>query len=127
MGWSFPWASSGGSDFNYDFNVSVTGEQQRGGEVEYNFGSRDVRPVLEVGEGPVAEQAARCGTDVATYLQEAPGMSAFALEDGVVFHTYSAYSRGIDGLWAMYQWLDRAPRGRNETGLWFRRHDEYGT
>jgi predicted dithiol-disulfide oxidoreductase (DUF899 family) len=125
MGWSFPWASSGGSDFNYDFNVSVTGEQQRGGELEYNFGSRDVRPALEAREGPVAEQAARCGTDVATYLQEAPGMSAFVLEDGAVYHTYSAYSRGIDGLWAMYQWLDRAPRGRNETGIWFRRRDEY--
>jgi predicted dithiol-disulfide oxidoreductase (DUF899 family) len=52
-------------------------------------------------------------------------MSAFALEDGVVYHTYSAYSRGVDGLWGMYQWLDRAPKGRNETGIWWRRHDEY--
>jgi predicted dithiol-disulfide oxidoreductase (DUF899 family) len=127
MGWSFPWASSHGSDFNFDFNTSVTAEQQRGSEVEYNFASRDMRPVLEVREGPVAEQASRCGTDVATYLQEAPGISAFALEDGAVYHTYSAYARGVDGLWAMYQWLDRAPKGRNETGLWFRRHDEYGT
>ena len=56
------------------------------------------------------------GTDVATYTRERPGMSAFALEDGVVYHTYSAYARGLDGLWGMYQWLDRAPKGRNETG-----------
>ncbi|MGD0376858.1 MAG: DUF899 family protein [Streptosporangiaceae bacterium] len=53
------------------------------------------------------------------------GVSAFALEDGVVYHTYSAYERGLDGLWSMYQWLDRAPLGRNETGFWWRRHDEY--
>jgi predicted dithiol-disulfide oxidoreductase (DUF899 family) len=127
MGWTFPWASSLPSDFNYDFNVSVTEEQQREGEVEYNFGTRDVTPLLEAGgEGPVAEFAAMCGTDAAGYTRQAPGMSAFALEDGVVYHTYSAYARGIDGLWGMYQWLDRAPKGRNETGgPWFRRHDEY--
>ena len=65
------------------------------------------------------------GTDWATYSRERPDMSAFALEDGVVYHTYSAYARGLDGLWGMYQWLDRAPLGRNETGQWFRRHDEY--
>ncbi len=65
------------------------------------------------------------GTDKATYTRERPGMSAFALEDGVVYHTYSAYARGLDGMWGMYQWLDRAPKGRNETGVWFRRHDEY--
>jgi predicted dithiol-disulfide oxidoreductase (DUF899 family) len=126
MGWTFPWASSFGSDFNYDFNTSYTEEQQRGGIVEYNFGSRDVTPVLEAGgEGPVSQMAAMTGTDVATYLREAPGMSSFALEDGVVYHTYSAYARGVDGLWGMYQWLDRAPKGRNETGPWFRRRDEY--
>jgi predicted dithiol-disulfide oxidoreductase (DUF899 family) len=128
MGWSFPWASSFGSDFNFDFNVSLTEEQQREGTVEYNFSSRDVTPVLEAGgEGPVAEVAAMTGTDVATYMREAPGMSAFALEGGVVYHTYSAYARGVDGLWSMYQWLDRAPKGRNETGIWFRRRDEYGS
>ena len=127
MGWSFPWASSYGSDFNYDFNVSVTEEQQREGVVEYNFGSRDVKPVLEAGTGPVADFAAMVGTDVAAYMREAPGMSAFVLEDGVVYHTYSAYARGMDALWGMYPWLDRAPKGRNETGLWFRRRDEYGT
>jgi predicted dithiol-disulfide oxidoreductase (DUF899 family) len=128
MGWSFPWASSLGSDFNFDFNVSVTEEQQREGIVEYNFASRDVKPVLEAGsEGPVAEFAAMTGTDAATYTREAPGMSAFALEDGVVYHTYSAYARGLDALWGMYPWLDRAPKGRNETGPWFRRRDEYDT
>ena len=126
MGWSFPWASSFGSDFNYDFNTSVTEEQQRAGFVEYNFRTEDVRPRLEAGkEGPLAEFAAGSGADYATYTREAPGMSAFALEDGVVYHTYSAYARGLDGLWGMYQWLDRAPLGRNETGLWFRRRDEY--
>jgi predicted dithiol-disulfide oxidoreductase (DUF899 family) len=125
MGWTFPWASSLGGDFNFDFNVSVTEEQQREGIVEYNFQSRDVKPLLEAGEGPVAEVAAMTGTDVATYTREQPGMSAFALEDGVVYHTYSAYARGVDALWGMYQWLDRAPKGRNETGIWFRRRDEY--
>jgi predicted dithiol-disulfide oxidoreductase (DUF899 family) len=125
MGWGFPWASSHDTDFNHDFNTSVTEEQQRSGAAEYNFTTRDVRPILDATEGPVAEQAARCGTDVATYLREGPGVSAFALEDSVVYHTYSAYARGLDGLWSMYQWLDRAPKGRNETGIWFRRHDEY--
>jgi predicted dithiol-disulfide oxidoreductase (DUF899 family) len=132
MGWSFPWASSFGSDFNYDFNVSYTDEQQQSGATEYNFRTMDVGASLEAGkEGPLAEWAATTGTDWATYAQEAPGMSAFALEGGVVYHTYSAYARGVDGLWGMYQWLDRAPRGRNETRAddaplnWFRRHDEY--
>jgi predicted dithiol-disulfide oxidoreductase (DUF899 family) len=126
MGWSFPWASSFGSDFNYDFNTSVTEEQQRAGIVEYNFRTNDVGPSLEAGkEGPLAEFAAGAGTDWATFTREAPGMSAFALVDGVVYHTYSAYARGLDGLWGMYQWLDRAPLGRNESGIWFRRHDEY--
>jgi predicted dithiol-disulfide oxidoreductase (DUF899 family) len=126
LGWTFPWASSHGSDFNYDFNTSVTEEQQRSGLVEYNFRTSDVRPGLEAGkEGPLAEFAAGAGTDWATFTREAPGMSVFVLEDGVVYHTYSAYARGLDGLWGMYQWLDRAPRGRNESGIWFRRNDEY--
>jgi predicted dithiol-disulfide oxidoreductase (DUF899 family) len=73
----------------------------------------------------VANNAAMAGTDVATYTRERPGMSAFVLEDDIVYHTYSTYARGLDGLWGMYQWLDRAPKGRNETGLWWRRHDEY--
>jgi predicted dithiol-disulfide oxidoreductase (DUF899 family) len=127
LGWSFPWASSGGSDFNYDFQAAATEEQQQSGFVHYNFRTNDVRPVLEAGkEGPLAEIAASTGTDWATYSRESPGISAFALDDGAVYHTYSAYSRGVDGLWSMYQWLDRAPKGRNEAGIWFRRHDEYG-
>jgi predicted dithiol-disulfide oxidoreductase (DUF899 family) len=126
MGWSFPWASSLGSDFNYDFGVSITEEQQRQSEVEYNFGPRDVSWQLEApADSPVAQIAVTTGTDAATFLREAPGVSAFALEDGVVYHTYSAYARGLDGLWGMYQWLDRAPRGRNETGVWWRHHDAY--
>jgi predicted dithiol-disulfide oxidoreductase (DUF899 family) len=122
MGWTFPWASSLDSDFNYDLDVSRSEEQQRAGTADYNSETVDVTPAVG---GPVAEMAARCGTDVANYTREAPGMSAFALDDGVVYHTYSAYARGLDGLWGMYQWLDRAPKGRNETGIWFRRHDEY--
>jgi predicted dithiol-disulfide oxidoreductase (DUF899 family) len=124
MGWTFPWASSFGSDFNADFNIAFTEAQQRDGGVEYNYRRESAWP-LRGSEGPVAEIAATTGTDAATYIRERPGVSAFALEDGVVYHTYSAYARGLDGLWGMYQWLDRAPRGRNETGIWWRRHDEY--
>jgi predicted dithiol-disulfide oxidoreductase (DUF899 family) len=119
MGWSFPWASAYGSDFNYDFAVSFTEEQQRQGHVDYNFGSENFLPSDGSAESPV-------GTDMATFMREGPGMSAFALEDGVVYHTYSTYARGLDSLWGMYQWLDRAPLGRNENGAWLRRHDEYG-
>jgi predicted dithiol-disulfide oxidoreductase (DUF899 family) len=125
MGWTFPWASALGSDFNLDFNVQFTEEQQRERGIEYNY-RREAALPRQGDEGPVAEIAAMTGTDVATYTRERPGMSAFALEDGVVYHTYSTYARGLDGLWGMYQWLDRAPRGRNETGVWWRRHDEYG-
>ena len=130
MGWTFPWASSFGGDFNADFNVRFTEAQQREGGIEYNYRREAAWPSREGSandaEGPVAEIAATTGTDVATYTRERPGLSAFALEDGVVYHTYSTYARGLDGLWGMYQWLDRAPRGRNETGVWWRRHDEYG-
>ena len=127
MGWTFPWASSFGGDFNFDFSVSFTEQQQRSGSVDYNYQSRDTTPVLQAGgKGPAAEFAAMTGVDAATYLRELPGMSAFVIEDGVVYHTYSAYGRGVDGVWGMYQWLDRAPKGRNETGAWWRRHDEYG-
>jgi predicted dithiol-disulfide oxidoreductase (DUF899 family) len=128
MGWTFPWASSFGSDFNFDFNVSITEEQQRHGGVEYNYQrsghALDAKPEA-ASEGPLVG-AALTGTDVATYTRERPGMSAFVLEDGTVYHTYSTYARGLDGLWGMYQWLDRAPKGRNETGIWWRHHDEYG-
>jgi predicted dithiol-disulfide oxidoreductase (DUF899 family) len=129
MGWTFPWASSRASDFNFDFNVWFTEEQQRAGDVEYNYRREAVfewRPGQEGGgEGAEAQFAAMCGTDAATYQRDRPGMSAFVLEDGVVYHTYSTYARGVDGLWGAYQWLDRAPKGRNETGVWWRRHDEY--
>ena len=134
MGWTFPWASSASGDFNFDFSASFTEEQQRKGGIEYNYRHEPPTgtPLAGAttatwdGEGPVAQNATMTGTDVPTYTRERPGMSAFVLEDGVVYHTYSTYSRGVDGLWGMYQWLDRAPRGRNETGLWWRRHDEYG-
>jgi len=126
MGWSFPWASSFGSDFNYDFQVGHTREQQESGVGEYNFITMDIRPEVPGGDNSwVADLLSGIGTDWATYTRERPGVSAFALEDGVVYHTYSAYARGLDGLWGMYQWLDRAPRGRNESGVWWRRHDEY--
>jgi hypothetical protein len=72
-----------------------------------------------------AKGAAMTGTDVAAYARERPGMSALVLEDGVVYHTYSSYARGLDGLWGAYQWLDRAPKGRNERGYWWHLHDEY--
>jgi predicted dithiol-disulfide oxidoreductase (DUF899 family) len=130
MGWSFLWASSFDSDFNSDFQVTFTEEQQQSGVVEHNFRAMDTRSDLSD-----SDTLAVYGTDLATATREAPGMSAFALEDGVVYHTYSAYVRGLDGLWGMYQWLDRAPRGRNETMMqgfgdlhaagWYRRHDEY--
>jgi predicted dithiol-disulfide oxidoreductase (DUF899 family) len=132
MGWTFPWASCYDTDFNPDFQAGYSIEQQQSGTAEYNFASFDPRSTAELGDQrPFAEWAATTGTDWATYTREAPGMSAFVLEDGTVYHTYSAYARGLDGLWGMYQWLDRAPRGRNEARSadeplnWFLRHDEY--
>jgi predicted dithiol-disulfide oxidoreductase (DUF899 family) len=133
MGWSFPWASSFASDFNADYGVGFTPKQQHEEGIDYNY--RHEAPVgeqaarewqLQGSEAPVAQIAAMAGTDVATYIRERPGVSAFVLEDGVVYHTYSAYSRGVDALWGMYPWLDRASKGRNERGVWWRRHDEYG-
>jgi predicted dithiol-disulfide oxidoreductase (DUF899 family) len=127
MGWTFPWASSLGGDFNFDFNVSLTEDQQRGGGVEYNYRRGGYAMDATKVPQPVAYFAAMCGTDAPTFMRDRPGMSAFVLKDGVVHHTYSTYGRGLDGLWGMYQWLDRAPMGRNETGgVWWRRHDDYG-
>jgi predicted dithiol-disulfide oxidoreductase (DUF899 family) len=127
MGWTFPWASSFGSDFNFDFGVGFTEEQQREEGIEYNY-QREA-PVAEIPSRSTPDGATlfatMSGTDKATYTRERPGMSAFALEDGVVYHTYSTYAHGLDGLWGMYQWLDRAPKGRNEKGVWWRRNDEY--
>jgi predicted dithiol-disulfide oxidoreductase (DUF899 family) len=136
MGWMFPWVSSHASGFNADFGVAIGEEEQRGGGAEYNFrrepgmplDTRTARgPSARFGsEHPVTQFANMCGTDPLTYIRERPGMSAFVLEDGVVYHTYSTYARGLDALWGMYQWLDRAPLGRNEAdGPWWRRHDEY--
>ena len=125
MGWSFPWASSGESDFNYDFHVTHTEQEWDAGAVDYNFRSMDFRPPAGQEIPILTEFGSSVGTDWKTYRREGPGVSAFALEDGVVYHTYSSYERGIDNLWGMYQWLDRTPLGRNETGLWWRRHDEY--
>src|SRR5262245_20392913 len=133
MGWTFPWASSAGSDFNADFHVSFTDEQQREGGIDYNYRREpaweqrtDEGMASRMPDTPVAQNAAMTGTDTATYTRERPGMSALVLEDGVVYHTYSAFARGLDGLWGMYQWLDRPTKGRNETGMRWRRHDEYG-
>jgi predicted dithiol-disulfide oxidoreductase (DUF899 family) len=130
LGWTFPWASSAGTDFNTDYSVWFSEEQQRDGDIQYNYRRESAfrwRPELEAGGARAeAKFAAMCGTDPATYLRDRPGMSAFALEDGIVYHTYSAYARGLDSLWGAYQWLDRAPKGRNEAdGVWWRRHDEY--
>ncbi len=125
MGWTFPWASSSGGDFNFDFNVSITEEQQNQGGVEYNYRRGDHPLTAAQVPERVAEFAATVGTDGRTFMRERPGMSAFALEDGQVYHAYSTYARGLDGLWGAYQWLDRAPLGRNETEFWWRRHDEY--
>jgi predicted dithiol-disulfide oxidoreductase (DUF899 family) len=129
MGWTFPWASSQGGDFNYDFNVSFTEEQQRERNLEYNY--RRTAPTAReqfsrktTATVPDA-MSTMSGVDMATYTREGPGISAFVLEDGVVYHTYSAYSRGLDALWGMYQWLDRTPKGRNEVSVWLRHHDKY--
>jgi predicted dithiol-disulfide oxidoreductase (DUF899 family) len=116
MGWSFRWASSSRSTFNFDFGVSFT-ERQIADRVEHNF-----RP-LDMDVSRLPHQGR---TDDPVDDGESPGVSAFVLEDGVVFHTYSAYARGTDALWGMYQWLDRAPFGRRDDGTqWFKRHDEY--
>ena len=106
MGWHFPWVSSHGSDFNYDFGVAFTEEQQRNG-AEYNF---------EHVDSPIPQKE---------------GLSAFVLDDGVVYHSYSTYARGVETLMGTYQYLDLAPLGRQEEELeypqqWWRRNDEYG-
>ena len=126
MGWTFPWASSVGGSFNYDFNVSITEEQQRRGGSEYNYVRGTHAMDAKTFPPVVVENATLAGADPVAYVRERPGMSAFVLEDGVVYHAYSTYARGLDGLWGMYQWLDRAPKGRNETGVWWRHHDRYG-
>lgn len=123
MGWSFPWASSSESDFNSDYFVGLDDAQQDHG-YSYNFEQRP--PIPRDAASAPAGHAAMCGVDLRTYLKELPGMSAFVLERGQVYHTYSTYARGLDALWGAYQWLDRAPAGRNEpNGPWWKRRDEY--
>jgi predicted dithiol-disulfide oxidoreductase (DUF899 family) len=136
MSWSFPWVSSLDTDFRFDYGVSQTEEQLA------QFLEGDLPPV-------VSDLAAASGTDPAGYLTEGPGLSVFALEDGVVYHTYSTYAkgrpgaalqaRGLDFMLGFYQLLDRAPKGRDEGDMkgrgpgldarrgefWLRRHDEY--
>ena len=124
MGWTFPWASSQASDFNSDYGVGLSEKQQSEG-YEYNF--RKSPPMSRTTPDAPNQFAKASGVDGRTYLRELPGMSAFVLDDGAVYHTYSTYARGLDGLWGAYQWLDRAPFGRNENGgIWWRRRDEYG-
>src|SRR5260370_30559024 len=97
MGWTFPWASSAGGDFNFEFNVSFTEEQQREGRIEYNYerGGHAMDATTQV-PAPVADNAAMAGTDLATYSRERPGMSAVVLADGAVYHTHSTYTRRLD-------------------------------
>jgi predicted dithiol-disulfide oxidoreductase (DUF899 family) len=126
MGWSFPWVSSYGSEFNFDFGVAHTKQEWEAGTVKYNFDLQDLRPATaDEKRSRDAHTKSIVGTDWETYRREGPGVSAFALQGGAVYHTYSTYARGLDVLWGMWQWLDRAPLGRNETGHWWRRHDEY--
>lgn len=105
MGWSFPWYSSAGSEFNFDYRVSFTAEELASGKVDYNY-----RPTQWSGT-------------------EAPGISTFLKEDGRIYHTYSTYERGLDMLNVAYHYMDIAPKGRDEGGegggAWVHRHDEY--
>jgi predicted dithiol-disulfide oxidoreductase (DUF899 family) len=105
--------------------VSIDEQAQRDNAVEYNYRRNAHAMDMNPPPAPVVQFATSCGTEAAAYVRQRPGMSTFTLQDGVVYHTYSTYARGLDGLWGMYQWLDRAPLGRNETGPWWRRHDEY--
>src|SRR5213080_1846704 len=115
MGWGLDWVSAGGSDFNRDLGFTHT--------------EKELRPFLE-GEIPpaVKQNAESCGTDVAGYVTEAPGLSAYALSDGTVYRTYVTTARGLEPAMAYYGLLDRTPLGRREEGEathWLRRHDEY--
>jgi len=116
MGWAIDWVSSGGSDFNRDLGFLSTEEE--------------LQPFLEGEIHPtVTQMADASGTDVAGYVAEGPGLSAYALEDGVVYRTYVTTARGLEPAMAYYGLLDRTPRGRHEEGElehWLRRHDEYG-
>jgi predicted dithiol-disulfide oxidoreductase (DUF899 family) len=125
LGWTFPWASSGQTDFNFDFNIAFTEEEQRERGIDYNY-RREKAFRWRGQDGAESQFAKTCGTDTATYHRDRPGLSAFVLEKGAIYHTYSSYGRGVDSIWGMYPWLDRAPKGRNEQGPWWKRNDEYG-
>lgn len=126
MGWSFPWASSGQTDFNFDYNVSFTEMQERTQGIDYNFRHQPKFEWRTTGNEIERSLAGMSGVDVPTYHRDRPGMSAFIREDGAIYHTYSSYSRGVDGVWGMYAWLDRAPKGRNEAqGPWWHHRDRY--
>jgi predicted dithiol-disulfide oxidoreductase (DUF899 family) len=117
MGWGIEWVSSGGSDFNRDLGFLHTEEE--------------LKPFLE-GEIPatVVQNAEMCGTSVAGYVAEGPGLSVYALADGVVYRTYVTTARGLEPAMVYYALLDRSPKGRDESEtrpLWVRRHDEYET
>src|SRR6476619_4300159 len=115
MGWTFPWVSSDGSDFNFDFDASHTESQLA------PFLAGDIPPA-------VTQMAAACCTDPAGYVAEGPALSAFALSDGYVFHTSSTTQRGLEVMMGFYPLLDRVAKGRDEAGsteFWLRRHDEY--
>ena len=119
LGWSFPWVSSADTEFNFDFDVSYRDQQVR----------EQMGPMLEDPPPILRHMAAATGTDVAGYVSEGPGFSAFTLSDGTVYHTYSTYARGLEFLMGYYPILDRAPKGRDEgdsASFWIRRHDEYG-
>jgi predicted dithiol-disulfide oxidoreductase (DUF899 family) len=123
-GWTFPWASSFRTEFNQDFFVGFTEAQQNEG-FEYNFEEKPPLPASMPADPD--SHAGMCDVDWRTFLREMPGMSAFVFEDGDIYHTYSTYGRGLDILWGAYQWLDRAPFGRNEPGgPWWKRRYEYG-
>ena len=129
MGWTFPWASAQGGEFNFDFCASYTEQQQRDG-LEYNFTREPQQPWREGAKsgraGAEFAFATMCGVNTPAYLRQRPGMSAFIQQEGRIYHTYSTYSRGVDALWAMYAWLDRAPLGRNEDGgVWWKHRDQY--
>jgi predicted dithiol-disulfide oxidoreductase (DUF899 family) len=124
MGWSIPWASTAGNDFNFDFGVSQTPQQVR----------ELLGPALDDPSSGLPEIAAATGTDAAAYVAEAPAptATAFVLDDGAVYHAYSTQGRGVEFLMGYYPILDRAPKGRDEGDsrapaslLWIRRHDEY--
>jgi predicted dithiol-disulfide oxidoreductase (DUF899 family) len=119
MGWQVPWASTARNDFNEDFGFSRSEEQTR----------EAIAPMLEAGTPPILDHMSReTGTDVVGYLTQGPGFSAFVLDDGAVYHTYSTTARGLEFLMGYYPILDRAPKGRDEgdaSQFWIRRHDEY--